>query len=343
MATNKVFVNYTETYDLNTVKDKLTVLGIHTPTKASLIKVCSGLFQNFKAMKIHSCDVVLGCASQLPMDPLGIGTEPGMVAPQDVMNPILFKPVTGEKLNAILESVYLQNNADVNSISERKLGHSNAYYTLLSDNSFRKCHPQMGLIANGLVPLVHNLATLRPITGKAYNLSVENDSGLPQIDYSTTGNGATHGFGDEYMKDISESGTSYVSAHTGTSFISTGAIPLPSFPTVITLPTGTPDNPSTTGNIPMIPKVYCGVIVMPPAILQSLYYRIQVTWHIGFYGFRPSFDAFGIANIVNSDGLYTERYEAPVTTATASMMDIEDGSVDGFGVQNINAVNVSVA
>ena len=331
MATNKVFINYTETYDLNTVKDKLTILGIHTPTKASLLKVAGGLFQNFKSMKIHSCDVVLGCASQLPMDPLGIGTEPGMVAPQDVMNPILFKPITGEKLNTIVESVY--TGSDDNSLTEKKFVNNQVYYNLLADNSFRKAHPQVGLIANNLVPLVHDLATLRPITSMATkNTFLNSESGLPEID-----DGEIQGFGDSFLSTISGGGADIASTRIPTAFITTGARPLPSLPTTVNFST-TVDQQQT---VPFVPKVYCGVIIMPPAVLQSLYYRVQITWHIGFYGFRPSFDIGPITTMLHTGDLYTERYETPVSEATASMM-LEDGSLDTMGVENIQMVNASV-
>lgn len=336
MATNKVFINYTETYDLNTVKDKLTLIGIHTPTKVSLLKVCKGLFENFRSMKIHSCDVALACASQLPMDPLGIGTEPGMVAPQDVMNPILFKPITGEKLNPIVESVY--TGSDDHSITEKKFVTNSVYYNLLSDTSFRKSHPQMGLVANGLVPLVHDLATLRPITSAANKSDLlGSESGLPQI----SGDAAAilRNFGDTFINTISGSSSISV-ATTGapTQFITTGARPLPSLPTMSSNPTAD----TVDSMVPFIPKVYCGVIVMPPAVLQSLYYRIQITWHIGFYGFRPSFDSGAIISMLDNEALYSERYETPAGATAASMMS-EEGSLDTIGVENIQMVNASVS
>lgn len=77
-----VFVKVRETYDLHTLQDKMTVIGIHTPGSTIIKQNYPGLLMQCKGYRPVSCDVKLACASMLPLDPQGIGLEEGDVAPR---------------------------------------------------------------------------------------------------------------------------------------------------------------------------------------------------------------------------------------------------------------------
>lgn len=368
MATNRCFINYSETYDMNTVQNKLTVVGIHTPSRVTLWKLAKGLFLNFKKYKIHSCDMAIACASQLPIDPLGVGTEPGMVAPQDLMNPMLFKAVTGESMNYIIDSIYGSggNATAGGSVNEQKLeGNGSsydpllAYYTLLADNSWRKALPQMGMQVTDLRPMVHDLATLRPLqwNGQMPQIMVRSVSGALESASGAPENAAVVGLANEaptgptglrlsgsmfeYETEVSNTGGNSLAA-SPVRFISTGSRPLPALDTMNFVSGDVADTARQYN--PVVPRIYMGCLVMPPAVLQSLYFRMRITWHIEFMGFRPSFDNdLGSALDDESQFFYKNTYEAPGDTATAQAMSLREGSIDAIGMENINVVNTSIA
>ena len=89
-----VFVKVRETYDLHTVRNKMSVIAIHTPKPQILKNNFPGLLMQCKSYRPFSCDVRLACASVLPVDPQGVGLSEGDVAPEDMFNPILYSAMS---------------------------------------------------------------------------------------------------------------------------------------------------------------------------------------------------------------------------------------------------------
>lgn len=51
MATQKAFATYQEIYDVNTVSDNVSIIGIHTPVGAKPRKMLAGFFTQFRKYK----------------------------------------------------------------------------------------------------------------------------------------------------------------------------------------------------------------------------------------------------------------------------------------------------
>lgn len=166
-----VFVKVRETYDLHTKQNKMTVIGIHTP-KADIIKRnYPGLLMQCRAYRPVSCDVRLACASVLPLDPLGVGTSEGSVAPEDVFNPILYKAMSNKGMSQLEARINMMRAAGIGGVdidgqiasvdTDDVTGLSDEfslYYGLLSEtNQWKHANPQSGLQMNNLVPYVYEM------------------------------------------------------------------------------------------------------------------------------------------------------------------------------------------
>lgn len=367
MVTRGFHMKICETYDLNTVVDKLSVLAIRTPDYDTIKRYISldGL-ANWSKMKFDRCTFRIACASQLPVDPLGVGFEPGQVAPQDVINPMLFKTVTGESFNTIIQAVTAEPpdpngdntfDDDTGSIREMKLTQINGndavqlYYKFLADPSFRKVHPQSGMVAENLIPFVREVFSQYDISRlEGEGISVGTSGNYYSVmSPSAPSPGAPSGSlspGLHVQPNIIAGGGRDVGMSTGLAmvrnpFMSGRSVPMPSFPTV---------NPQS-GELAGLPKAYVGCLLMPPAKMQSLYYRCIVEWDISLYGFVPRFMRGWNGSANAEDGkalthLYHDMYEVAVSSGTAeasALMETSGGVLEGIGVENLNYVNSSIA
>lgn len=289
-----VFVKVRETYDLHTVRNKLTLIGIHTPTGKILAQNYPGLVMQYKHYRPVSADVAIACASLQPADPLQVSTAEGDIAPEDMFNPILYKAVSNEAMSAIesrlayfnsVTSGLETNGSTAFSDNDTVTGLTddfNAYYGLLSDtNGWRHAMPQSGLQMRNLKPLVfeklYNLGALPLQAGSGRATDSQNDSG--------------------YVLGTGNTGSS-LNAYA----IRGNAKPMPALPTGV-YPANTTTNsqvqPGFSGStgsldasavtIPVnaqciIPsmRVMCGCIIMPPSRLHELYYRMVVEWTVEF-------------------------------------------------------------
>lgn len=138
-----VTVRITETYDMKTSVGKLGVVGIHTPKWNQMLNLYPGLVMQYKFAKFKKCDVVGACASVLPADPLQVGVSAGMVAPEDLFNPILMKAVTNEGFDTIVNMIYSASGvSNIGSVNEVETDGTditaddamNIYYALLEQN-----------------------------------------------------------------------------------------------------------------------------------------------------------------------------------------------------------------
>lgn len=350
MVMNTINATYTETYDLNTAIGELSMLAIHTPQAPALKQMFKGFFEQYKKYKIVSASLRMVCASQQSLTPAEIGLTAGSVDPRDVLNPILFKACTGEGINILLDQIYnrseeintTQPNSSVGQHVDTRADAINSYYTLLADDSWRKTHPQAGLTVDNLRPFVHKVVTTQP-----FKWSGVKGTGVPDRPMV---NPSTDGLGQQYASGFGgASGSKTGADSTNPSvFVSNGVTDMPWMDTVVkgTMPLGV-DYPAG-GNVPAyvtisnVPRVYMGVIVLPPAILQRLFFRMQIVWHIQFSGFRPAYEVGPLTaqDVVESKGMvplsnegtYFNIYHNPTTLSSSK------SSFDANGVAEVSEV-----
>lgn len=207
MATNFVRGSYQEVIDLHTESDTVSVIGIHTPTSDTPIKMFPGFFKQYSQYHYDGCSMALVPAARLPADIAQVsysaGTPP--LDPRDLMNPILFKGCHGENMGTILSQFlngpYLSTSGATSTLdaSDSTEMHTvsqgmwqgayrgvleNLYYRAMTDSTWAKAHPQKGFRKSGMHPLVYDLAT---------NVNMNNAPGaLSNVGpYVATGNART--------------------------------------------------------------------------------------------------------------------------------------------------------
>lgn len=185
MSTNYAKAKYQEIYDVNTVSNKVSVIGIHTPVGAKPRQMLSGFFTQFRKYKYTGCSVVATPAQRLGLNLAQLSTEAGAstVNPKDVFNPILVRGCHGDNLNAALNSIYKGSFTDEGSslgkddfsdtvIPAGSLSWEQMYYRMLQDPSFKKFSMNSGLKLSGLHPLVYNVAVNHQILPNEINSTV---------------------------------------------------------------------------------------------------------------------------------------------------------------------------
>lgn len=293
-----VFCKVRETYDLHTVKNKMTVIGVHTP-KPDIIKAnFPGLLMQCKAYRPVSCDVRIACASTLPLDPQGVGLSDGDVAPEDLFNPILYKACSNygmsqieARINSLAQSPGSSTGdvegpsaaVDVDSVTALT-DEFPVYYGFLSNaHEWRHANPQSGLEMKGLRPLVYEIL---------YNVG----------DNSAVAAGGTNN-NFTYPTTAGAQQTQAVQAIRGNSkplpFINcTSYSGAQSYSTIPGFRIGTDPNFVNNAEVD-VPWINCvvGAIIVPPSRLHELFYRMVVEWTIEFSQIRP------LAEITNWAGL----------------------------------------
>nr|QBP37173.1 capsid protein [Porcine associated smacovirus] len=333
-----VFVKISETFDLSTKVNKMGIVGIHTPGASDLIaRHWRGLYMNYKQFRFARCDVAMACASMLPADPLQIGVDAGDIAPQDMFNPILYKAVSNDSMNTFLQFLYGQDidpNSGVVALDKgsiidvhdtdfltnegAKVDQFNMYYGLLSNSSgWKKAMPQSGLSMKGLYPLVFQRLSNVGYTGQ-------------QIGDSA------------FVPEINESGVAGA-INTYAHSLRGHAVRMPFVPT--TRFVGAPADSNIAGSSIShtmdsgdLPPCYVGLIVLPPAKLNQLYYRLKVTWTIEFTGLRSLLDIGNWSTIADAGSVsygtdYSQQAKSmtsvtnTVDTVGADVTKIMDGSM----------------
>lgn len=344
MATQKAFASYQEIMDLHTESDTVTAIGIHTPQGDTPRKMFGGFFDQFKKFKYIGASVTLVPAARLPVDPLGVSYEAGepTIDPRDVLNPILFHGCHGNDMGSILNKLYGNPTYEDASDSTDILLGSEAtqiddyvgtmqrlYYMALTDNTWRKAHPQKGFRKSGLRPLVYSLASTRQIapgsivTGLADAYDVmgarlaDNDGSLgiggDPDDGAPSGTGYLTGVNYQSPQFITPRLTSLgwldtrnvlQKPHMITDPISSSEIGDASFETQLAL---------ATQNDVQLPKIFMGIILLPPAYKTEQYFRMIVNHHFAFKGFRGISlrnDQVGNGqlpgNVINANGGYDD-------------------------------------
>lgn len=348
-----VTVRISETYDLSTKVGKLGIVGIHTPTGSLIDKLWPGLVLQYKKMRFAKCDVAMACASMLPADPLQIGVEAGSIAPQDMFNPILYKAVSNDSMSNIL--AYLMGAAaepaldfpnvdkgsivDINDSDFSSSGTDPStsydqfkmYYGLLADSdNWRKAMPQSGLTMNNLYPLVYQVI---------HPYGMNNRGTIPSENDWQGGVGRETRFitGDRVDVPTEHKNVDTKAPYSGADWNLRGpAMRMPAFDTkyfsqTVTaniVPSGNGANVSSGAGA--IPPAYVGLIVLPPAKLNQLYYRLKVTWSIEFTGLHSMADIGAWDTVEAIGGLafgtdYADQSAA--MTANTAMVDTSGAEI----------------
>lgn len=336
-----VFVKVSETYDLSTNVGKMGIVGIHTPKGDLITRLWGGIAMQHKYVRFHSCDVTMACASLLPADPLQIGQEAGSIAPQDMFNPILYKAVSNESMSNI--QAYLSANAtdshfgkagsvvDINDAEFRDgadapVDQFKMYYSLLGNpDGFRKAMPQAGLQMRGLYPLVYQVVSNYGVntagTTQTVNIGATSNSSHPLY-----GPAGKDGVTPLQIKSILLRGPSMRMPRVNTTY----------------LPYNAQQNAPLSGKANLnfgdttrgMPPCYVALIILPPAKLNQLYYRLKVTWTIEFTDLR-SLDE--ISNWSGMAEIGSEAYATDYDAQSQALMSDLESMVD-VGNANIQKI-----
>lgn len=344
MATQKAYASYQEIVDLHTESDTVSAIGIHTPTGDTPYKMFPGFFDQFKKYKYVGCSIALVPSARLPADPLqvkygeGNPGDPYTIDPRDMLNPIMFHGCHGNDMGMILNRLMgedngisdslngLQESAEI-SVSGGIAGLEALYYKALTDNTWRKAHPQRGFKKSGLRPLVYSMASTRQIMPGQLGGSLVVKDGQIEFDVDDYGdyessNGLIDGFNvtgfranvDNKMQIITPRLTGLGWMDTRNSMTQAQTYMLGDLPL---LPDGLEGFYSALENKAELPLIYMGLILMPPAYKVEQYYRMIINHRFAFKGFR------GIS--FSNDILTTPTYR----DANSDLFLDEDDSGDG--------------
>lgn len=332
-----VQVRISETYDLSTKVGKMGFVGIHTPTGGLIDKLWSGLVLQCKKFRFVKCDVAMACASMLPADPLQIGVESGAIAPQDMFNPILYRAVSNDSMNSFLSfiqncattsgviptvnqgSVIDINNADFKLANDNPADQFQMYYGLLASEGWRHAMPQSGLTMSGLYPLVYQVVNQYGLNGPMNNQVTQ----IPAVPVNAA-SGVPTSKEDATVQVIS------------TANLRGPAMRMPSIDTMYfdeALETDVVPNKMAyvRSNTGKVPPAYVGLIVLPPAKLNQLYYRLKVTWTVEFTGLRPLTDigSWTATSLIGVDAYGTDySAQSQAMSSKTAMVDTTGASIE---------------
>ena len=295
-----VMVKYSETYDLSTTKDKIGLIGIRSPTTGAITRLYDGLWKNFRYARVVKCDITLACASILPADPLQIGIEEGDIAPQDMFNPILYKAVSNESMNGIVDRLYAQSSAGagvepaapVTVVDNDPLWSSNGsddfniYYGQLAAKGWKKAMPQQGLAMRNLRPFVYPVQT----TGGnlAPNPTAPNLIAAQYPSNAISGQTARNATALAFLR-----GRAQAMGRLPTHYTPTGGVAPSDYP---------------------LPNVWVAAILTPPARQHVLYYRMRVVWTIEFTRIMSNLDynLYGTLSEISNYLYGTDEYSSKI-------------------------------
>lgn len=331
MATQTVHATYQEIYDLSTKPGTLSVIGIHTPTGNKPYQMLEGFFRQFKKFKYNGITkMVLQPAAQLPADPLQVSLEAGEnLDPRDLLNPIMFHGCHGTDINSALNVVYKKSgfNFQTNSTDTIDLSMfatvegdvypsvvvENMYYSALSDPSFAKFGVQEVIQLGPLVPLVHRVNA--SMYFGPYGTS-QNNVFVPSSGNTATVNGGS--MVPQVWNGVSDvSAGSYSSTPSTQNFFTNGMTELSWMPTRTPVPMNGSDE-NTNAVTTALPRLYMGVLIMPPSYNQRLFYRCVITHSFTFSDFG-TFQGYSLGS--NPEN-YHNAFDEPVTSS-ASLTDLD--------------------
>lgn len=341
-----VTVSISEVFDLSTVKDKMTLIGVHTPTKELIQKTYPGLCMNSKYCRIVKTDVVLSAVSgtvAITPDMVGDNSVNG-IAPEDVLNPILYKAVSNDSwstLEARLMGLYAQahsytafpaplikgsqafaENDEVTGLDDE----FGVYYSLLSHRDGFKIAPiQAGLEMRGLVPMVfekyytHGENVGSNVNSDVGSAIVEGDDGKlrKEAPNPRAMRGRPHPmprFNTTYLTGINPGQNTVMTPDPvrGTNFQNAGM--------------GANQSPTNYQiEMPDIPPVMLACILMPPCKKTKLFFRMRVRTWLEFSEVRPIQE---ITSFSDMETLYAPLVYHSDYAEQSSKMDVKTDLVD---------------
>lgn len=352
MTTNFATANYQEVIDLHTESDTVSVIGIHTPCTDTPMKMLSGFWKQFRKMKYNGCSISLVPAARLPADPLQVSYAAGetTIDPRDMLNPIMFHGCHGDNMGSILNMLYSGqvSNTDINRnfadsleqnvFNSKMVGNDFVealYYKALTDNTWKKAHPQAGFRKSGLRPMVHSVVASAPF-GLQTIVESEGTGLSPTVRgnamkrYGELGIDNTYGLKAKgtpgLMDTVTEGGATDVDitpTHDSVSFMTSKLHPL-GWQDTYSVHQNTMEATPLTGdpqgdagaigallanpylNEPLtVPKVFMGMIMLPPAYKTEQYFRLIINHNFAFKGFRgASMDTFSQEMVNNAPAVY---------------------------------------
>lgn len=294
MVNKYINATYQEIYDLATAPDKVTIMGIRTPSGSVPSKMLSGLWKQFKSVKYNGCDFVMRATARQPLDPLQVGKTAGsQMDMRDVQNPILFRGCHGESLGSILNDLMGASShtfsGDSLDIDEKALTDvENFYYQCLTDMSWQKSMPENGFARNGLHPLVYGLSANFQMTEHQGDIAI-NPSGNKTVLQQPGEASETLNYDDSaYIPtlnvgyQLNSEGDGYANA--GRRIFTHDLHPLGWLDTENRVGGSTTD-PFPNANIP---RCYMGILMLPPAYTQGVrqFFRVVITHYFTFKDFR---------------------------------------------------------
>lgn len=323
MATNFAHATYTEVIDLQTVADKVSVIGIHTPRGKSPYNRLKGFFTQFTKFRYDGIRSLIMCpAANLPVDPLGLTGVPqttDLMDPRDALNPILFHGAHGDHLSNVLDQIYTKTStvssagaltkiADLgtgiqvapsadkfdNDFTNSQLFDVNNYYSKLTDRTWKKFGIQSAVKLGGLRPLVNRVVRNTPLL-PSYGTGNGNVYGMISVSNSNTPNkmlgigsaplpsdsvGAAFGEAAGEAPVPDDGSTGLVNKGFDNQMFTSGKAPLGWLPTTM--------NVAGQTGITLLPKIFMGVLVLPPAYNVEQFFRMVITHSFSFKGFTSS-------------------------------------------------------
>ena len=334
-------VTISETYDLSTKVNKMSLVAIHTPKKEIIQRLYPGLCMNYKYCHIDGIDVGLASASVLPASPDQLGLDVDDIAPQDMFNPILYKAVSNDSFSTLEARLQMiaRGSTDPSVVTSGNMADVakddvtgvtddfGVYYSLLSTpDGFKTAHPQRGLAMRNLVPLVFE---------KYYNIgenasSVQNVGSVPALGAGsgTTGsrpitvqNATVYEMRGKPHR-MPRFNTSYIPITVGDEVTASSGIG-----------SGIAGAPNSIQyGMPTILPVMCGVILLPPAKRTLMFYRLHVRVRLTFSEVRPITDVTSFAGMTTSLApvVYHTDYadQAKNMDVTTDLVDVKDANLE---------------
>lgn len=292
MATNFAKATYQEIIDLHTEAGKVSVIGIHTPQGAKPRKMLEGFFKQFRKYKYDGCSLTIVPVAKLPADPLQVSYKAGEVGidPRDIVNPLLFHGCHGDNLNQALNSIY-KGTFDFTSesvdLSQNDANQAIAdadweamYYRAMQDPTFMKSHIMKPFRKKGLHPLVYNVASNHQI------LPNEGNGGAGSL-IPDGGDYVTFGFAPALQGTVENGKGGAVT--TVPRFMTNRLQSLGWMDTrqVINSKTTSAENPTVPADT-VLPKIFMGMLLLPPCYKQEMYMRMVLVHRFSFKEFNTS-------------------------------------------------------
>lgn len=295
---------FVQTYDLNTEQGAPTLLGIHCPIGGDAWRFLGMWFRGFTKYKYLGCDITIVNAARLPVDPEQLGKIEGenYVDPRDTLNPIMFKGCHGESLGEVINSMYgglasdifkgtTLDKIEMNALLE------NFYYTALGDDAWRKSPIQKTLRIKGLKPMCYSLATthqIAPTNAMLASEYIENGysestppSGDPPTEPQSGGFQPSNGVPVRvYNTTVYDAhNNAFVNKQVGSVFTNR-LTRLGWLDTMQFLGGATKSMVFEAGKITELPKLFMGILMLPPAYLTRQYLRVIISHKFAFKNIR---------------------------------------------------------